>query len=360
MSANETNEAGSLAGNEPGAVVERHALDRDSLSAYLRTLGYDGPLAIQEFGGGYSNVTYLLTIGDRELVMRRGPVGVTVHGAHDMGREHRTLVALAPMWTKSPRPVAYCEDLGVVGAKFYLMDRVDGVVLRRDVTGLPPATMRRLSENLVDTLVELHQIDYVKAGLGHIGKPVGFLDRQVKGWIERVKVAKTEEVPDVPILETWLGANIPTPQRPTLLHNDYKYDNVLMDRALTGVKCVLDWEMCTLGDPLVDLGASLALWQQEGDAPDLMAARFGPTQLPGNLTRAEAAARYAASTGVSLEHFPWYYVLGLYKMIGALMQLYRRYALGYTQEERYKILAVAVRGMAAEGRRVIASGEIEP
>jgi aminoglycoside phosphotransferase (APT) family kinase protein len=344
-------------GNEPGAVVERHALDRASLSAYLRTLGYDGPLDVKEFGGGYSNVTYLLQIGERELVMRRGPVGVTVHGAHDMGREHRTLTALAPMWTKSPRPVALCEDLAVIGAKFYLMERVDGVVLRRDVV-LPPETMRRLSENLIDTLVEFHQIDYEKAGLGHIGKPVGFLDRQVKGWVERYRVARTDEVPDVEIIEAWLAANIPTPQPPTLLHNDYKYDNVLMDRALTGVKCVLDWEMTTLGDPLVDLGASLALWMQEGDAPDLMAARFGPTHLPGNLTRLEVAQRYAQRTGADLSALPWYYVLGLYKMIGALAQLYRRYVLGHTREERYRTLAVAVRGMAAEGRRVLERGEI--
>ena len=349
-----------LAANEPGAVVERHALDREALSAYLKTLGYEGPLEIKEFGGGYSNVTYLLKIGERELVMRRGPVGVTVHGAHDMAREHRTLVALAPMWTKSPRPVALCDDLAVLGAKFYLMERVDGVVLRRDAEGIAPETMHRLCESLVDTLVEFHQIDYEKAGLGHIGRPAGFLDRQVSGWIERYKVAKTDEIPDVHTVERWLAANIPTPQPPTLLHNDFKYDNVLVDRALTGVVCVLDWEMTTLGDPLVDLGASLALWQQEGDAPDLMAARFGPTHLPGNLTRLQVAERYAQKTGADLAKLPWYYVLGLYKMIGALQQLYRRYVLGHTKEERYKNLAIAIRGMAAEGVRVMGQGNIEP
>lgn len=345
--------------NEPGAIIEGHGVDRASLAEYLRRLGISGSLDVREFGGGYSNVTYLLKTDGRELVMRRSPFGVVVKGAHDMRREYRALVGLEKMWTKSPRPVAFCDDLSVVGAPFYLMERVDGIVLRKDTAGLSPDVMRRLSESLVDTLVEYHAIDYVAAGLGDLGKPDGFLQRQVPGWTDRYRAAQTDDLRDVEEMAEWIAANIPASQAPTMLHNDFKYDNVLMDRGLHGVVCVLDWEMATIGDPMVDVGTSLALWQEAGDPPDLHAARFGPTQLPGNLTRLEFAERYAAKTGRDLTHLPWYYVFGLFRMLVSLQQLYQRHVLGKTTEARYASLLTAVRGMAAAGVAVIRKGRID-
>ena len=338
--------------NEPTALIEGHGVDHAALEAYLRELGLTGVLEIREFGGGYSNVTYLLKMGDRALVMRRGPFGVVVKGAHEMSREYKALVGLEKMWTKSPRPVAFCDDLGGVGATFYLMKRVDGVVLRKDTAGLSPDVVRRLSESLIDTLVEYHAIDYVAAGLGGLGKPDGFLERQVPGWTDRYRAAQTDDLRDVEEMAVWIAGNIPVAQAPTMLHNDFKYDNVLMDRGLGGVVCVLDWEMATLG-------TSLALWQEAGDPPDLHAARFGPTQLPGNLTRLEFAERYAAKTGRDLTQLPWYYVFGLFRMLASLQQLYQRYALGKTKEPRYAPMLMAVRGMAAAGVAVIRKGRID-
>ncbi len=346
-------------GNDATAVIEGHGFDRVALEGYVqKTLQLTGPLEVREFGGGYSNFTFLLTIGGRELVMRRGPAGVVIKGAHDMSREYKALVGLAPMWSKSPRPIAYCDDTTVIGAPFYLMERVDGVVLRRDSAGLGPEVMQRLSESLVDTLVEYHAVDYVKAGLGALGKPDGFLERQVAGWSERYRKAKTEELPDIDAMAVWLAANVPPAQAPTMLHNDFKYDNVLIVRQLERVVCVLDWEMATIGDPLVDLGAALALWQEAGDPPRLQAARFGPTHLPGNLTRSQFAARYAEKTGRDLTHLNWYYVLGLFRMLISLQQLYQRLVLGKTTEQRYLIMPEAVRGMAQSGVAVIGGGPI--
>ena len=340
--------------NEPSQVIEGHGVHRARLQEYLQSItGLTGTLEVQEFGGGYSNFTYLLRLGARELVMRRGPKGVVIKGAHDMSREYKALVGLAPMWAKSPRPVAYCDDLGVIGAPFYLMERVDGVVLRRDSAGLQPEVMKRLGESLVDTLVEYHAIDFQKAGLGGLGRPEGFLERQVAGWVDRYEKAKTDEIADIDQMGRWLAANIPTALAPTMLHNDFKYDNVLVDRGLQQVVCVLDWEMATLGDPLVDLGTMLALWQQADDPPGLEAARFGPTQLPGNLTRVQVAQRYAAKTGRPLDALPWYYVLGLFRMLISLQQLYQRFVLGKTTQRRYLMMPTAVRGMAAQGVSVI-------
>lgn len=346
--------------NEPSSVIEGHGFDREPLERYLRdTVELAGTLEVREFGGGFSNFTYLLRMGDRELVMRRGPKGVAIKGAHDMSREYRALVGLAPMWSKSPRPIAFCDDLSVIGAPFYLMERVDGVVLRRDTAGLSPEVMSRLSASLVDTLVEYHAIDYERAGLSSLGKPEGFLERQVAGWTDRYRKAKTDEIPDVDVIAAWIAAHIPPPQPATLLHNDFKYDNVLIDRQLERVVCVLDWEMATLGDPLVDVGTALALWQEASDPPGLDAARFGPTQLPGNLTRVGFAERYAKQTGRDLTHLPWYYVLGLFRMLVSLQQLHQRFVLGKTTESRYAMMPMAVRGMAAAGVAVIEKGRID-
>lgn len=343
-------------------VDARARFDEAALARFLATARPDlqGPLEVMQFPKGYSNLTYLLRLGDKELVMRRGPPGVKIQGAHDMSREYRVLSGLAKVWTKSPPPVAFCEDASVLGGPFYVMERVHGVVLREGERSpeLTPPKMRLLSEKLLDTLVELHSVDLDAAGLATLGRPDGYLERQVSGWTGRYAAAKTDELPDVDRVTRWLAENIPPTTHVRLLHNDYKYDNVILNVELTDVAAVLDWELATRGDPLADLGCMLGLWVDVDDHPGLKTCIFGPTDLPGNLNRQQLAERYAKATGADLTHLPFYYVLGNFKIVAALQQLYQRYVRGLTTEERYRRLLEVVRGYANASLRVIELGRI--
>ena len=264
---------------------------------------------VEQFGRGYSNLTYLVRIGGRELVLRRPPVGSRVATAHDMGREYRILAALSagdpPAFGLAPRPLAYCDDPAVLGAPFYVMERVRGVILRADPPpgiDLGPDNARRLSEAFADHLARLHAVDVAAAGLGGLGRP-GYVERQVRGWSERWRAAATDEVPEMDKVAAWLAGRLPTvvesaPATLALIHNDYKYDNLVLDPADPArVVALLDWEMATVGDPLLDLGTALGYWVEAGDPEPLQRFRFGPTHLPGSLTRREVAERYAAASG---------------------------------------------------------------
>ena len=344
-----------LDGTRPVRGGEEIPLPR--LREYLAaTLGTTGEPEVEQFPGGHSNLTYLVRMDGRELVLRRPPFGPKVKTAHDMGREYRVLSPLAAVYPKAPRPVAYCEDASVLGAPFYLMERVRGLILRRD----PPPDLpldrdvaRGLGLAFVDALVELHAVDFAAAGLGAVGNPEGYVERQVGGWSKRYQDARTDDVADMESVAAWLDAHRPASPAPALIHNDFKYDNLVLDpQDPTRILGVLDWEMSTIGDPLMDLGTALCYWVQADDAPELQAVRFGPTVLPGTPTRRELAERYAEKSGRPIDHLRFYYAFGLFKTAVVAQQIYFRFRQGLTADPRFAAFIHGVRALAAQAARV--------
>lgn len=340
--------------DQPGEIREGEELPLEPLRAYLATVldGDVGDVEVRQFRGGHSNLTYLIRAADRELVLRRPPFGTRVKSAHDMGREYRVLSALGPRWKPAPSPIAVCDDPGVIGAPFYLMERIEGLILRKSP---PPGftldedTAGRLSRLLVDTLAELHQIDYQAIGLGELGRPEGYIDRQVSGWSDRYRKSQTDEVPAVDALAEWLDANKPAGTRASLIHNDFKYDNMVLDPDTLEVRGVLDWEMSTVGDPWMDLGTTLCYWVEAGDGPMLAHMAFGPTMLPGMWTRAQLIDRYREVTGDAVERPLFFYVFGLFKLAVVVQQIYYRYVKGHTQDPRFAGFGQVVALLAHQG-----------
>jgi aminoglycoside phosphotransferase (APT) family kinase protein len=334
-------------------VREGEELDVQRLRPYLESvLGEPVPsIEVEQFPGGHSNLTYALRLGQRELVLRRPPFGSKVKRAHDMGREYRVLSKLGPVKPWAPTPLAFCEDEAVLGAEFYLMERLHGVVLRRGVPdGMPmnAALATRLCETLIDTLVELHAVDYREVGLAELGKPDGYVQRQVGGWIKRYGDARTEQVEAMDTAAGWLQKHMPPAGPGTIIHNDYKFDNVVYEsERFERIIGVLDWEMATLGDPLMDLGTTLCYWVEPRDAAGLKNLAFAPTTLPGMLSRSELAQRYADKSGRDLGDIVFYYVFGLYKTAVVLQQIYYRYHQGLTQDPRFASLNLGV-GLLAD------------
>jgi aminoglycoside phosphotransferase (APT) family kinase protein len=337
-------------------------LDLAALDAWLaKTLPeLSGPLVIEQFPSGYSNLTYLLRKGDTELVLRRPPAAVQVKSGHDMAREHRVLSGLVGIYPLAPRPLAYCDDPGVLGVPFYLMERRRGIILRKripEALGVDQATLRAMCGALVDQLAALHAVDLEAAGLADLGRPEGYVRRQVEGWIERFERAKTSDVADIERLGAWLRERIPAGGEGTLVHNDYKFDNVVLDPVdPTRIVAVLDWELCTVGDPLLDLGTTLGYWVQSDDDPRWQAMAFGPTNAPGAMTRRELAERYAERTGRDVSGMLFHYCFALLKLAGIVQQIYFRWAKGYTKDPRFATLDQVVLALGATGMRAIASG----
>jgi aminoglycoside phosphotransferase (APT) family kinase protein len=346
----------------PRDVRAGEELDLGRLEPWLaRELGAAGPVRVSQFPGGHSNLTYLVTAGDREYVLRRPPFGSKVKSAHDMGREHTVLSGLAPVYAKAPRPLAYCPDDAVLGAPFYIMERRRGVILRKDApAGLrfEPTDARRACERLVDALVELHAVDYRAAGLGDLGKPAGYIERQVKGWTERYHGSRTDELPVVLDVAAWLDAHRPADGPPALIHNDFKFDNVIFDADLDHITGILDWEMATIGDPLMDLGTALSYWVEGTDPPPVIVLRFGLTHLPGMMTRRDVAARYAAASGRDVGDIVFYYAFGLFKTAVVAQQIYYRFAKGLTSDPRFALLVQGVRILCEQARAAIDRGAI--
>lgn len=311
-------------------------------SALARTLpGFEGAVEVAQFPGGASNLTYLVRAAGREWVLRRPPFGTKARSAHDMGREYRILSRIHEAFPYAPRPVLFCADRDVLGEEFYLMERLQGLILRRDLPAgmsLSPEQAAALCRNLVDVHAELHAIDYAAAGLGELGHPDGYVARQVAGWSERYRAARTEDVPDNEALMAWLEANRPPEAaRAALIHNDYKFDNVVLNlvEGQWRISGVLDWEMATIGDPLMDLGASLAYWVQSDDPDAMQQIRMLPTHLPGMMRRAELVEYYCARTGLEPARFEFYYVYGLFRLAVIVQQIYYRFVLGQTRNPRF-------------------------
>jgi aminoglycoside phosphotransferase (APT) family kinase protein len=345
------------------AVRAGEELDARALAQFL---GWD-EVRVSQFPSGHSNLTYLVEGGaqghTRQLVLRRPPFGAKSVGktAHDMGREHRILSRLHAVYPPAPKPVAYTEDTAIIGAPFYVMERIVGVILRRDPPAglVGPETAHALGEAFIDNLATLHALDYAAAGLGELGKPDGYVERQVRGWAERYQKARTDDIPNMQFLEKWLIDNMPKESGAALIHNDYKYDNlVLAADDLTRIIGVLDWEMSTVGDPLMDLGTALSYWVHADDPPDLQAVRMCATHLPGSLTRGELLSRYRERTGRDIPNIVFYYCFALFKSCGVVQQIYWRYKQGLTHDERFGAMIHAVHALSATAVRAIDAGHI--
>ncbi len=353
----------SFAIDEAGSVREGERLDEARLGAYLtgHLSGVDEmPLVVEQFTQGHSNLTYLIRFGDREMVLRRPPFGNRVKSAHDMGREFRILSRLCRVYAPAPCPILSCEDESVLGAPFYLMERRRGVIIRRPPPPdrpMDPETVRRLGIALVDNLARMHAIDYEVAGLGEIGKPEGYVGRQVTGWSRRYRDAQTDELPPLDRVSAWLDSNRPVESGAALVHNDYKFDNLVLDPDdLTRIVAVLDWEMATIGDPLMDLGTTLGYWIQPDDLEPLRSFLVGPTTLAGSLTRGEVVEHYGSATGRDVSNMLYYYVFGLFKIAVIAQQIYARYVRGATQDRRFAVLGGVVSALGDQAARAIDLG----
>jgi len=349
----------------PSLVRQGEELDVQKLNDYVgsQVLDFGNIVEVQQFSGGYSNLTYFLkTDTQREYVLRRPPFGAKhIKGGHDMAREFRVLSSLkAAGYAKIPNPIVFCEDESVLDCPFYVMERVQGVVLRAQTApqmNLDTATMRRLSEALIDNLVVLHGIDIYQTNLIQLGKPEGYIRRQVEGWQRRYVNAQTDDIAAMQQTYEWLMSKMPAAGPPTLIHNDYKYDNVILNaHDLSEIVAVLDWEMCTVGDPLMDLGTSLSYWAEATDGA--FEKTFNFTWLPGNLSRAEVAQRYAQKSGRDVSNLLYFYVFGLFKNAVVVQQIYARWKNGFSKDERFAGLLFGVKSLSSAALKAIERGTL--
>ncbi len=329
-------------------------LDGIALEPYLRERlpHTDGPFELRQFGGGHANLTYQVRFGDHEYVLRRPPYGPLPKGGHDMKREYRVLSVIWEAFPLAPRAYVLCTDPAVIGADFVVMERRHGIVIRREMPpeiATNPDAARRLSENYMDTFAALHSVDFARVGLSDLGRPEGYLQRQLSGWVERWNAAQTPGCVDAAHLVALLLANPPLSGPPGIVHNDFKLDNCIMraeDPA--AFAAVLDWDMCTIGDPLVDVGNMLALWMEAGDST-AMSNSMMPTFHPGFLSRAEMVERYARTTGRDCSRIGWYHAFNVFRYAAIAQQIYARYVRGQTSDERFKNFDVWVKFLIEAG-----------
>ena len=350
----------SAAPDGAGSVRDEDAFDVPRVAVWLRenardARGLDGIPDVGQFGGGASNLTYLLRYAaspgfpsGRDLVLRRPPVGTKAKGAHDMRREHDLQASLAPAFPLVPRMVACCQDGDVLGSDFYVMERVPGVILRRDLPpelGLDANATGQLCLTAVDTLADLHAVDVQAAGLAGLSRGPGYVGRQVAGWSQRYRKARTPDVPDAEKVIAWLAAHQPDDVASVLIHNDFRFDNLVLDPAgPTRIVGVLDWELATVGDPLMDLGSALAYWVQADDDPVMRRLRRQPTHAPGMLTRAEVVEHYAQRSGLAVtpEQWRFYEVFGLFRLAVIAQQIHYRFFHGQTTNPAFAQFGAAV------------------
>lgn len=350
-----------ISADQPVTVRQGEGLDLSSLNKYLSENTSIGTIKEQhQFPGGYSNLTYLIKTETTEYVLRRPPAGAAIKSAHDMGREFVVLTLLKDHYPLTPAPIIHCEDVNVIGTPFYIMQRLKGVILRpslvKDIR-IAPEEMRKISESLVDNLSTLHGLDIDKTGLRQLGKPEGYVQRQVEGWTKRYIAAQTDPIEAMDSVSAWLFHHQPSEVKPAFLHNDYKYDNLVLEEGnLSKIIGVLDWEMSTVGDPGMDLGASLAYWAEKGDGD--LAKVFNISWLPGNLTRREVVERYMVKSGRTIGNPVFYYVFGLYKNAVIAQQIYARWKQGHSKDERFGQLIHVIRDLGKRAVKAIETNSI--
>jgi aminoglycoside phosphotransferase (APT) family kinase protein len=327
--------------NEPSPIRAGEEIDPSALADYLTSvLGPDlRHLDVEQFPAGSSNLTYLLRAGGVEYVLRRPPFGNTVKTAHDMRREFEVLSKLGSVYAPAPKPFLFCDDRSVIGSEFYLMERRRGLIIRGRApaaVAASPTLQRRLCESFMRNLADLHALDYAAAGLGDLGHPEGYCRRQVEGWTKRYTAAKTDEHAELETVIAWLGRNIPVESGAALVHNDYKFDNIMLHpRDLTEVTAVLDWEMVTVGDPLMDLGTTLGYWMSRNAGDEMLGMPFNPRVLMENVSRADLVEMYSLAAGRETPDLLFYYAFGTFKIAVIAQQIYARYVGGFTRDRRF-------------------------
>ncbi|WP_067516402.1 phosphotransferase family protein [Endozoicomonas ascidiicola] len=349
--------------DQPKDIRPGEELDKQALNTYLQTLfpELQGELAIRQFPGGASNLTYLVSKGDQEWILRRPPFGAKIASAHDMSREFRVMSALQGHYPV-PAMIAFCEDQDVLGCDFYLMERLKGIIPRTDLPKdlqLSEQDGLQLCMNVLQKFSELHNVDIEKAGLTSLGKGTGYVRRQIEGWSGRFRKAKTDNVPDFEAVMDWLDDRQPEDIGSCLIHNDFRFDNVVLnpDNPMEVIG-VLDWEMCTLGDPLMDLGNSLAYWIEAGDEQQMQMFRRQPTDIPGMLTRKAVVDWYCEQNGIELTSFDFYEVYGLFRLAVIMQQIYYRFHHGQTKDQRFAMFPMAITYLEQRCLRLIGESEL--
>ena len=350
--------------DQPGSVRKGEELDVAKVDVFIKAHlpGLAGTPEIRQFAGGASNLTYLLRYPDRDLILRRPPFGHKAKSAHDMLREAKIMTALKPVYPYVPTVVATCDDPAVMEADFYVMERINGIIPRQDLPeglNLSVEDTRKLCLNVIDRMIELHQVDYQSAGLDSLGKGEGYVRRQIEGWIDRYRKARTEDVGDFGAVMAWLKDKMPANDVATcLIHNDFRFDNVVLNPANPfEVIGVLDWEMATLGDPLMDLGNTLAYWVQADDDALFQQVRRQPTHLPGMLTRQEVIEYYGGKTGYRVDNFDFYALYGLFRLAVIVQQIYYRYFHGQTKNPAFAGFGHISRYLEKRCQRLIAASK---
>jgi aminoglycoside phosphotransferase (APT) family kinase protein len=342
-------------------------LNTENLQSFLREKldVKSDEISIEQFPSGNSNLTYCIKIGETEYVLRRPPFGNTVKSAHDMAREFNVLEKLSKVYRPAPKPLIYCADEAIISSEFYLMERRNGLIIRGkspDTLAHSPKLQRKVVESFIENFANLHALNYEKIGLGDLGKPAGYAQRQVTGWTKRYFNAKTDSQIELEKSIEWLNANIPesrNSQGATLVHNDYKFDNVMLNPDdLTEIVAVLDWEMTTIGEPLMDLGTSLGYWMSREAGNELLNMPFNPRVLMENISRKELVEIYAEKSGRDVSDILFYYVFGTFKIAVIAQQIYFRYAKGFTRDERFAAFNHFVNALGRIALNGIENGKI--
>ncbi len=340
-------------------------LPKNSILNYLLEEGFishvDHELTIHQYSNGYSNLTYLLQVEGKEFVLRHPPKGATKRG-HDMSREYKVLSNLQKSFDASPKTYSFCDDDSIIGVPFYLMEKVEGIIITNKeahVRKIGPSDFKKISEEWMSMFVRLHNLDYEHIGLSDLGRPNGYVERQVSNWGKQYLKAATMDIPEAGKLMTWMQDHQPKEYSHSLIHNDYKYDNVVFkDDGWSEINAILDWEMCTLGDPLMDLGTSIAYWMMPSDGP-IAQVLLSPTLLDGNPSRTELVHQYSLKSGRDINDIVFYYVYGLFKIAVIVQQIYYRYHSGLTQNKKFAHLDKACQAFCQMGWQAVQKNRIE-
>ena len=350
--------------DQPTEIREGEELDITAVDQFMKAQlpELSGTPTIRQYPGGASNLTYQIDYDGRSFVLRRPPFGHKAKSAHDMLREARIMEALKPVYPYVPNIIAICDDHSVLGDDFYVMERLEGIILRQDFPegfSLDESETRKLCTNVVDKLVDLHQVDYHAAGLDYIGKGAGYVRRQIEGWSDRFRKAHTDDVGDCEEVMQWLHEKMPEDVTTCIIHNDFRFDNVVLNpNNPFEVIGILDWEMATLGDPLMDLGNSLAYWVQADDDQFFQMLRRQPTHRPGMMTRDEVVEYYMKRSGLEVENFDFYEVYGLFRLAGIVQQIYYRFYHGQTKDKRFAGFGQAANYLEQRCKKLISQSKL--
>ena len=349
--------------DQPKSVRKGEELDKSVLSEYLKTVNpeWDGDMEVHQFSGGYSNLTYNLVIGGHDLILRRPPFGANVKSGHDMEREYKVQNLLKPYFSAVAPVYHLCRDHDIMGCDFYVMQRVKGVILRAKGLGEEgkPSDYEQIAKTWLQTMVDLHQVDYQKAELSDLGKPEGYTRRQIEGWTRRYKKAQTHDLREAAKVMEWLNKAIPDKEYHALIHNDFKYDNVMFAPGdWSEIIAILDWEMATIGNPIMDFATSLAYWAEEEDLAVFGPLISQPTYQEGNPDRSKLIELYGRMSDLDMSNIVYHYVYGLFKIAVIIQQIYYRFHHGYTDDPRFAKLDQAVQAFCFKAVRAIEKNRV--